>query len=416
MSDNKASFDKHIGALDGIRAYAIIIVVWYHLWQQNWMSPYITFNNSFTKYLGITEIPLASVVRYGFNSVDILVFLSAFCNFLPYMRSIVLGEKWPNAKEFFIKRLARIAPSYYLALGVSIVISIIQGDYVGRIGFGVLDILSHLLFVSPFFKHSVLLTPLNAVVWTVEIEVLFYLVIPVIAKLFKKAPVVTYMLMLVTGMLVNNVIRYNFTSNIRSYVNWPLTFLVVYANGLLACYLLVYLKSVTDENNITIKLCFTIISLISFVLLIKLMISVGSGEDMQLNQLSIRLMSSFSCALFVISTCLAGVGYQKIFSNRITKYICFISYNLYLWHQYVFAKMVQWRIPDYVGDENPAWSGNRRWQWSYTMMAVTDVIIIAVVVTLFFEIPIKNFIIKKYKKWNKNRVTLKEKKQCLDQY
>ena len=57
----------------------------------------------YTKYIGITEINLAGWVRYGFIFVDMMILLSAFCNFYPYARSIVLGEDWPDTKTFYRK-------------------------------------------------------------------------------------------------------------------------------------------------------------------------------------------------------------------------------------------------------------------------------------------------------------------------
>ncbi len=33
-------YDVHyIGVLDGIRAIAILIIAWYHIWQQSWLMP-----------------------------------------------------------------------------------------------------------------------------------------------------------------------------------------------------------------------------------------------------------------------------------------------------------------------------------------------------------------------------------------
>lgn len=111
--DEKNRIENRIGVLDGIRAIAIGMVVWFHFWQQTWLTPYLRIPTEYTKYIGITEINLAGWVRYGFIFVDMMILLSAFCNFYPYARSIVLGEDWPDTKTFYRKRAARILPSYY---------------------------------------------------------------------------------------------------------------------------------------------------------------------------------------------------------------------------------------------------------------------------------------------------------------
>ena len=82
--DEKNRIENRIGVLDGIRAIAIGMVVWFHFWQQTWLTPYLRIPTEYTKYIGITEINLAGWVRYGFVFVDMMILLSAFCNFYPY--------------------------------------------------------------------------------------------------------------------------------------------------------------------------------------------------------------------------------------------------------------------------------------------------------------------------------------------
>ena len=91
MTDSKV--DKHIDVLDGIRAIAMVFVVWFHFWQQTWLTPRVKLSAgvvNITQYFGITSINLEGFVRYGFVFVDMLILLSAFCNFYPYARSILL--------------------------------------------------------------------------------------------------------------------------------------------------------------------------------------------------------------------------------------------------------------------------------------------------------------------------------------
>ena len=104
MSDYET---KYLKVLDGIRALAILIIVWYHFWQQNWLSPNFSF------------ISLEFLPRYGFLLVDMMILISSFCLFIPYARTMVYHEKYPNTKNFYIKRLARIVPSYYLVCSFS---------------------------------------------------------------------------------------------------------------------------------------------------------------------------------------------------------------------------------------------------------------------------------------------------------
>ena len=95
---------EHIDVLDGIRAISILIVVWFHFWQQSWLMPIVGDFN-------IDWIP-----RNGALLVDMMILLSGFCLFLPYARSMVYGSNTQTTKTFYVKRGARILPSYYFSV------------------------------------------------------------------------------------------------------------------------------------------------------------------------------------------------------------------------------------------------------------------------------------------------------------
>ena len=126
---------KHIKVLDGIRALSILIVVWYHFWQQSWLLPIYG------------KINLDIIPRYGFLLVDMLILLSSFCLFLPYARSMVYKEDIPDTKSFYIKRVARIFPSYYLSLIIALIFLILfTKNWFDA--FFVKDTLMHIFFVQ----------------------------------------------------------------------------------------------------------------------------------------------------------------------------------------------------------------------------------------------------------------------------
>ena len=385
---------NHIGVLDGIRALAIVIVVWFHLWQQSWLTPYITVENTFLKYFEIKTIPINLFIRYGFLFVDLIVLLSAFCNFLPYVRSIILGTEWPSFREFYVKRAARILPSYFLAFFLSFIIEFSLGNYNGDLGLALRDFVTHLFFISGCDTQIVLLGKINTVLWTVEMEILFYLIMPLVASLFKKFPVATYSVMMLIGIISRNIIIYKFADKSRLLVNHPLTFFLVYANGLLACYIVVYFRK--NCNDCGMMLACTVASILSVFVIGYILGEYGKVDDGNIAQLDYRLILSFVFSLFVISTCLSFRQYQLLFDNKLMRLICLFSYNLYIWHQYIFSKMVIYHIPSYSGETNPAWNGDRGWALKYTGLALICAIVVAVIVTLIFEIPIKNFILKKY--------------------
>ncbi len=105
MEETSYKIERHIDALDGVRALAIMLVAWFHVWEQDWLTPYIELDNTVTRYFGITESNIHTIVRFGFNAVEALIIVSAVVNFLPYARSIVFGEKWPDTRSFYKNRV-----------------------------------------------------------------------------------------------------------------------------------------------------------------------------------------------------------------------------------------------------------------------------------------------------------------------
>ena len=90
-----------IPELNGLRVMLVFIVSWYHFWQQSWLTPYIG------------SYSLDYLLRAGYMPVDGTILLSGFLLFLPYARAMLLGEKVPDTKQFYQRRIMRIVPSYY---------------------------------------------------------------------------------------------------------------------------------------------------------------------------------------------------------------------------------------------------------------------------------------------------------------
>lgn len=378
--------EKHIGILDGIRALSIIFVVWFHFWQQTWLTPYITINSAWTKYFGLTQVKLASYVRYGFTFVDMLILLSAFCNFYPYARAILLGEDWPSAREFYFKRAARILPSYLLSLFIILFFFLIpKGEYEST-KFMCKDILTTLTFTRGFFPDMVQGSKLNAVLWTVQVEVLYYILLPWIAKLFKKAPGITYMVMMLMGITSINYIIYQCEGKEALYLNHMITFMGVYANGILLSFLVTVWKKSGAENRYT-RLAATILSIGCIICFRNVLLEYEQAEVLQVAQLRVRIPQSFLFSGFILFTAFSGKWWKALFSNKLMRFVCVISYNLYIWHQFIAVRLKAYRIPYWEGDTPPNMTGDKVWQWKYQMMIIAVSILMAVVCTYGVELP-----------------------------
>ena len=200
MKNTEEINTHHIDVLDGIRSLAVIIVVWFHFWQQSWVSPSI--QTPYLSFFNIHYISLDWLPRTGYIMVVMMLFLSGFCLYLPYARHIINGEPLPSTKSFFKKRVARILPSYIFCIITILLINIFTCAYTSpsfplrdQSGFMLKDVLTHLTFSFNLFPDVSSNTLLNGVLWTVALEVQFYILFPWIQKCFQHKPVLTYCIM-----------------------------------------------------------------------------------------------------------------------------------------------------------------------------------------------------------------------------
>ena len=102
---------REIAELDGLRALAILLVLWCHL-------------TAFGALRGLNVGPplLHLLGDFGFAGVFLFFILSGFLLFLPYARALLAGAAWPSARAFYRKRARRILPAYYLTLLVLLVL------------------------------------------------------------------------------------------------------------------------------------------------------------------------------------------------------------------------------------------------------------------------------------------------------
>lgn len=82
--EGRAVADKsgRIGPLDGIRAVAVLMVVWYHFWQQSWLMPVAG------------PVNLDWMPRNGAICVDLMILLSGSV-FFTLCKKYVPGRKRP---------------------------------------------------------------------------------------------------------------------------------------------------------------------------------------------------------------------------------------------------------------------------------------------------------------------------------
>ncbi len=166
------SSTNFIPEIDGLRFIAIFTVILLH-------------TNTNFKRVYAESIPdwylnswIDTVFKTSGIGVDIFFTISGFILGLPFARYYLLGERKVNLKNYFIRRLTRLEPPYLISLFILFVI------YGLSFGIDWLSLLDNLL-ASVFYSHYLIYgewNPINPVTWSLETEVQFYILAPLISS------------------------------------------------------------------------------------------------------------------------------------------------------------------------------------------------------------------------------------------
>lgn len=373
---------RHVDAADFLRVVCTLFVAWYHIWQQSWLNPAGT--------LGPIRVNLRDQVATGYMGVDLLLMLSGFLLYLPYATN---REDPP--RRFYLKRAVRILPSYWFCILVMLfAFALPQGKYPGS-GAMWKDLIAHAAFTHNLFPETYFSTPLNGAMWTLAVEVQFYLIAPLVCRLFRKQPAATYGGMLLVTMLY----RYFFVlplENTQYMLNRLPNLLEVYANGMLAAHLYALLAQKGKQKPWQAWLS-TVLAFAALWLMWTLTEDQGhiSGyEVIRAGQMQRRFLFSAAGAAFLLFGSRSIRLVRGIYSNRIVRFLSGISLNFYIWHQTLAVKLKEWRIPPYTGNQ-PQVDGQQPWQLIYTLGCFAAALIAAILVTYLIEKPVSNLILGK---------------------
>lgn len=380
-SDSRLDFVPYHPLADGFRALAMLGVMWFHIWQQSWLSPRFTV-------FGMT-FDFTHVVRTGYLFVDVFLLLSGFLMFLPYAKSALDDADLPSILSFYKKRAVRILPPYFLCILILFFSAWINGEYYSK-GEMLRDLLSHLTLTHTFFTDTYLFTHLNVPLWTIAIEAQFYLLFPFIARAFKKFPILTYVIMVA----VSHYFRFRIVApmaDTQMYLNQLPAMLDVYANGMLFAYAYVYLCRSVKTDKVISLIC-TFVS-IFIIFQIHTLFEGQTYEDgytrIRLGQMERRFPMSFLMGLLMVVSPFAFKPLIKVFSNPVMRFLSAVSYEAYIWHTVIALKLKKWRIPAYHALENPQMNNEPVWQWKYTVLCFLLALALGALLTYAFERPLQ---------------------------
>src|SRR6266487_4604145 len=157
-----------IALLDGVRGFACLMVIWFHIYRIP-RDLHIWDPSTSTYPL------LDSFLFFGRNGVTLFFVLSGFLLFLPFAKALLFEQKWPSTQQFYLRRVFRILPAYYLALILIVLLfqhQYLQPQHLQELG---------LFFVFFMDSSQTTFKQLNAPFWTLAIEWQYYILLPVLA-------------------------------------------------------------------------------------------------------------------------------------------------------------------------------------------------------------------------------------------
>ena len=362
-----------IPTIDGLRGIAILLVVWFHIWEISWQPTIVP----------IVNISLQPFAETGFVGVALFFFISGFVLLLPYAQAHEAGRPAPSLRHFIERRVRKIVPSYLLCIGALIAIG--YQTYTNAT-FALEDIAVHLLFIHDWFSATS--GSIDGVLWSLGVEVQFYVLFPLIVRSFVRRP----LLVTLAFFLVANAWRAwtfftphdFFTQRLEALP----AFLDIFATGMLAAWLFVRIRSRHPAlaSRATLFSGLMLAGASAFIALVIDCFNVRYAPEWpQFWNAQWRTPLALAFGATALGSLFALPVLRALLANRALLFLAAISYNLYLWHQPLARMLLAHRIPPFSGSDQHA---DPAWELHFSIIATAASIGLAWLITIGFERPI----------------------------
>jgi peptidoglycan/LPS O-acetylase OafA/YrhL len=184
------STGRFVPEIDGLRFMAIIAVVLFHI--QKHVFPAWTDFASLPSVLSLGDgavVALRGMINTGWIGVQLFFIISGFILSTPFAEHHLSGSSAPGLGKYFLRRVTRLEPPYIINLLLLYGLTVWVASYSvsGGQGRSAGELAPHFL-ASLLYSHNLAYgdhSLINNVAWTLEIEVQFYLLAPLLACVFK---------------------------------------------------------------------------------------------------------------------------------------------------------------------------------------------------------------------------------------
>jgi peptidoglycan/LPS O-acetylase OafA/YrhL len=171
----ETSSGRFIPEMDGLRCVAIAMVILFHL------NGYLLAKSSLHhSEPSLQSDWLALIAFVGFRGVELFFVISGFILGLPFAAHHLKDAPPVNLRKYYLRRLTRLEPPYFVTVALLFVLALwVQGKTAAAL-------FPHLA-ASLFYLHNLIYgtqSPAIGVAWSLEIEVQFYVLVPLLTFLF----------------------------------------------------------------------------------------------------------------------------------------------------------------------------------------------------------------------------------------
>ncbi len=359
-----------LGVLDGLRGIAVLLVLWYHLWEISWLpAPW----HQYFQFIPET----------GFIGVHLFFFLSGFVITYPFLRALERGQPLPAWAHFAWRRFMKIVPSYVLSIIVAYAIGYAALQRANALPWQ--ELITHLLFIHTWWSGTY--GSINGVLWTLAVEVEFYLCFPLVWWCFRRQPWITAFAMFAVAFAWRALLQQCCYATI--FPQWAENlpgYLDIFASGMLSAYLFVrFGHRVRESRGRFAAPLVAIAGIVLAAAMLHNMYEFRHVDQWQVVwQVKWRGLFGIAFGTITVASLCAPRWWELLLANAPLRFLAVISYNLYLYHQLIARELLRFHIPAYRGDPH----ADPAWQLQYTIVTVVVTIAEAALVTYFFERPL----------------------------
>lgn len=157
------SSGAYYAEIDGLRFIAIASVVAYHL------NSYFGARDLDSEFGHRIESIISSCVGNGHRGVEIFFAISGLVLALPFAAHYIVGEKSPNLRKYYLRRLTRLEPPYIISLLICFSYISYRLHEAGDFGGYLKSFFASLVYSHNFVFPRGELPLINPVTWSLEI-------------------------------------------------------------------------------------------------------------------------------------------------------------------------------------------------------------------------------------------------------